>query len=472
MPRIFMPHDPERDGRLEVETYPPALVKVYFVPPENSLLAACLDPDKAVEHRVKLLAINRQERSLTIFPANTLGGSYKFLKPKYEKVERITLEEPDIISWGFDEAAPDTPEAVQEMLEDLPQTFTKDYAHGLGLAKPYRFIVEAVEALSNCTEIVISDKHKTRRVSRDKVFNIAEEDFEKLRLELNKIDQHTRNAARSVKEATAYNILAERLGLPAVTVKTGRHPYRKLLTTAAEGKEPLSEDDQNAVLHAMSHHAKDIAEKHPDKLAKLQSDIELVTLENLIKRYEEMLRQNLNEERWQTFLNENQFILNLTFGYPVIKVQDQASVGGRKFSGSGEKIADFLVKNSLTNNAAIIEIKTPQAKLLNRTPYREGVYTPSAELSGSINQVLDQKYQFEGQIAQIKNNSRIYDIESYSVHCCLIIGNMPSDEDQLKSYELFRGNSKDVEIITFDELLKKLEQLRNFLADTETERDE
>ena len=66
-----------------------------------------------------------------------------------------------------------------------------------------------------------------------------------------------------VKEATAYNILAERLGLPAVTVKTGRHPYRTLLTTAAEGKEPLSEDDQNAVLRAMSDHAKDIAEKHP-----------------------------------------------------------------------------------------------------------------------------------------------------------------------------------------------------------------
>ena len=294
---------------------------------------------------------------------------------------------------------------------------------------------------------------------------LPKEDFEELRLELNKIDQHTQNAARSVKEAAAYNILAKRLGLPTKTAKTGRHPYRKLLTAAAEGKEPLSEDDQNAVLRVVSDHAKDIAEKHPDKLAKLQSDIELVTLENLIKCYKEMLCQTLDESYWQAFFTQNPFILNQAFGYPAIKVQGQASVGGRKFSGSGGKITDFLVKNSLTHNAAIIEIKTPQAQLLNKTPYREGVYTPSVALSGSINQVLDQKYQFEGQIAQIKNNSRIYDIESYSVHCCLIIGRVPSDEDQLKSFEFFRGNSKDVEIVTFDELLKRLEQLYDFLRE-------
>lgn len=55
-------------------------------------------------------------------------------------------------------------------------------------------------------------------------------------------------------------------------------------------------------------------------------------------------------------------------------------------------------------------------------------------------------------------------MESYSVHCCLIIGTIPSDEDRLKSFELFRGNSKDVEIVTFDELSEKLKQLRNFLT--------
>ena len=41
---------------------------------------------------------------------------------------------------------------------------------------------------------------------------------------------------------------------------------------------------------------------------------------------------------------------------------------------------------------------------------------------------------------------------------------MPAEEAQRKSFELLRGNSKDVEIVTFDELLKKLDGLRQFLA--------
>ena len=112
-----------------------------------------------------------------------------------------------------------------------------------------------------------------------------------------------------------------------------------------------------------------------------------------LEKFERMLGETLAEDSWQDFFNENPFILNMAFGYPVIKVRNQASVGGRKLSGDGEKITDFLV--SLTNNTAIFEIKTSQSAILNKTPFRDGVYTPSAPLSGSINQSLDQKYQFQ-----------------------------------------------------------------------------
>ena len=46
---------------------------------------------------------------------------------------------------------------------------------------------------------------------------------------------------------------------------------------------------------------------------------------------------------------------------------------------------------------------------------------------------------------------------------------MPSDEDQQKSFELYRRNSKDVEIVTFDELLSKLKELSTFLNPEKTE---
>jgi hypothetical protein len=465
----FRQHDPDRDGILEVEEVHPNFVEVYFVPPERSLVEAGLDPSQATRYKTKLLEISGAHKFLTIYPISTFGDRSDFLKPKYAQIECITLDDTDIML-GFDGAVPTTPEDVRDVLENLPSTFTKDYAYGLGLAKPYRFIIDAVEALSDCTGIVITGKQATGPdPAGNGIFYIATQDFEQARVELNKIDRHSQSAVRAVKWTAAHNILAERIGVPKLDPITGRHPYRKLFTAVAEGKQELSEEDQNAVIGALTSHAADIAEDQPEKLAKLRGDIELVTLEALITRYEGMLGENLNEGRWQDFFNENPFILNMAFGYPVIKVRDQASVGGRKLSGDGEKITDFLVKNSLTNNTAIFEIKTPQTSILNKTPFRDGVYTPAADLSGSINQALDQKYQFQKQIAQIKDNTRLYDIESYAVHCCLVIVKTPDGDDRKKSFELFRRNSKDVEIVTFDELLEKLKQLSAFLRAAEAE---
>ena len=60
-------------------------------------------------------------------------------------------------------------------------------------------------------------------------------------------------------------------------------------------------------------------------------------------------------------------------------------------------------------------------------------------------------------------------MEAYAVRCCLVIGQMPCDEHEQRSFEMFRGNSKDVEIITFDELLEKLKHLRDFLKSPDPE---
>ena len=460
----FRQYDPVRDGTLKIEEVHPNFVEIYFVPPEHSLIEAKLDPTKAHSYRVKLLDINSQEKFLTIYPIITFGDKFDFLKQKYSQVQRITFDNTKLINLVLNEGVPNTSEGVLELLEELPSAFTKNYAYGLGVAKPYRFLIEAVEELSNCVEIVIGSERPTGHyVDGGAVFYFSEEDFDQARRAMNSINTLAQTAARAVKKTTAHNLLAERLGLPKQEAKAGRHPYRKLFTAAAQGKEELSEEDQNAVIGSLSRHAERFAEQQPEKLAKLRGDIELVTLDALIKRYEAMLGEKLAEDRWQDFFNENPFILNMAFGYPVIKVRDQASVGGRKLSGDGEKITDFLVKNSLTNNTAIFEIKTPQTAVLNKASFRDGVFTPSADLSGSINQALDQKYQFQKQIVQIKDNSRLYDIESYAVHCCLVIGRTPEGDDRKKSFELFRRNSKDVEIVTFDELHEKLKQLSMFL---------
>ncbi len=500
MARASEPLDDYRHGRLVVEELSPDCVEVFYIPSKEKLEQSGLSQDEGPSHRVRLLKIDGQRQCIAIFPVKTLAHRDDFLQPKYDQIKSITLADanlvyfPDIGEGSSDsdgaflspsfgptkpmrpgqenldslKVVPSTNEEVMKVLEGLPPGFTKDYDYGLGLAKPYRFLVNAVEELSDCTEIVISNEFETGINQEKKIFYISFDDFEMARRSMDKITSLSRKAAVSVKQGTVYNFLAERVGRQEIPITVGRHPLRKKLTSVAQGEEHLSDDEQVAVLDVMVKNVKSMAETKPEKLVKLQSDIELATLDNLIARFEKMIKKKLPEHDWQRFLNENPFILSLAFGYPIIKVQDQASVGGRKITGSGDKIADFLVKNSMSNNTAIIEIKKPQTELLNKKPLRSGVYTPSSDLSGSINQVLNQKYKFEGEIKNIKVNSKIYDIETYAVHCCLIIGKMPSDEGRQKSFELCRRNSKNVEIITFDELLKKLKELSTVLNPEKT----
>lgn len=181
-----------------------------------------------------------------------------------------------------------------------------------------------------------------------------------------------------------------------------------------------------------------------------------------------MLEKNLEEYHWQRLFEENPFILNMAFGVPIIKVRGHAYVGGRKIVGGGDKITDFLVKNSISNNAAIVEIKKPTTKLLGAATYRHDVYAPSSELSGASNQLLDQIYKFQKNIASLKEESGIYDIETYSVVGVLVVGRSMSTAGERKSFELFRGNSKNIMILTFDELLERLKQLKTFLGEDDS----
>ena len=488
MPRFYH-SSPERDdsGKVVIERQSDDHVEVFYTPSKERLERSDLESGRANELRVRLLCIDGRNQSMTVFPVNTLPSSrepYSFLKPKYSQIKAITIAdwrdfESDVgeIILGDETMAAidedpllDDETRVMMVLENLPSCFIKDYDYGLGLTKAYRFIVHAVENLTDCTEITITGSHETGVDGSGKAFLIASKDLDRVRRTIDRTMRISQDAVRSVNYGATWNFFAEIVGKPTVPIRTGRSPLRRSITEAIlRGEASLSDDEEEAVLDVVAKNTKSMAMSKPDKLANLKKDIELVTLDHLIERYQEMMQTKLQEQRWQEFLDVNSFILGLAFGYPVVKVRGQASVGGHKLSGQGETIADFLVKNSLTNNCAIIEIKTPQTRMFNKGAYRGEVHAPSRELVGAINQALNQKHNFEREIARIKDNSQLYDIESYSVRCCLVVGTIPSDQDLNKSFELFRGNSKHVEIVTFDELLEKLKGLRDLLTSRDPE---
>ena len=483
MPRMYdILGESSRSGTVEVVSVSSSSIDVLYSPPERVLKIANRPEGSIADTHVKVLHIDAQSQRLTMFPTRTSDSMAPagFLLPRYNKIDAITIEGWDvteadvgqIITWYREDPNNTDGDTVGsnnerdtmfviEVLEALPSCFVKDYDYALGFTRRYGFMIEIIERLSDCSEIVISNDRSTGVDGA--YFCISLTDFRQI---LRTVERHitiSQESARTLNRAVVRNLLAERTGDVFIPVRLGRSPLRKHIIEAATTGESLSINDQETVLTLLAQHTESIAAVRPTKLTALKNDIELVTLDHLIADYETMIKVKHPESHWQEFFNANPFILSLAFGYPILKVAGQASVGGHKLLGTGETITDFLVKNNLTNNASIIEIKTPQTRLLAKKPYRNGVYAPSTELVGAVNQVLSQKYHFEQEIAQIKSNSKIYDLESHSVYCNLIVGLLPDTDEEKASFELFRGNSKDVGIITFDELLEKLKILKQLL---------
>lgn len=123
------------------------------------------------------------------------------------------------------------------------------------------------------------------------------------------------------------------------------------------------------------------------------------------------------------------------------------------------------MKNQLTNNVALIEIKTPDTDLLRKKEYRNGVFNMSEELTASVMQVMNYKSTLLNKYNALEGNELF---EAFDPRCMVIIGNGRRELDtkeKRKSFALYRNQLANVEIITYDELVQKTENLIKVLTD-------
>jgi len=172
------------------------------------------------------------------------------------------------------------------------------------------------------------------------------------------------------------------------------------------------------------------------------------------------------EKKWQVFLRDNSWIFNSIFAQPVILHKEEAYVGGKNLDNRNGKVTDFLIKNSLSNNVAFLEIKTHKAELVDSKLYRgNDVYGCSRDLAGAVVQVLNQRDNFQKEFhSHTYKNKSSGILETFNSKCVVLAGQVADlDNGQLSSFELFRNNSKDVEILTFDELCNKVERIQQLV---------
>ena len=142
------------------------------------------------------------------------------------------------------------------------------------------------------------------------------------------------------------------------------------------------------------------------------------------------------------------------FVAPYILFQDEFYVGGQQYNRYGGVKTDFGYKNIETGNCAIIEIKDAKTPLI--TKYRNtDEFCISNFLAGGISQILKQKDTLYKDYWNVTRNDPRFNVNN--IKSILVIGKMPDDDDQRVAFESFRNELNSVEVITFDELLGKIE---------------
>lgn len=181
------------------------------------------------------------------------------------------------------------------------------------------------------------------------------------------------------------------------------------------------------------------------------------------------------EKAWQHLLEANPWILGVGLAGQLFSSWDEEKlekvVAGSDIKTAGKRVDALLRTSGIVQSLAFAEIKHHRTRLLGGSAYRPGVWQPSSDLSGAVAQAqqtvrmavrdLGQYIEdFDDDGARTSTGTFIVQPRSY-----LIVGSLDqllgaaggTIDEKVTSFELFRRNTQEPEIITFDELLARAE---------------
>jgi len=417
-----------------------------------------------------LAEFDEAENSVTIYPLNTRPGT-RFLRQKYPVLDRLTIELQGPV-------AVETVEDAEALFDDLPDGLIKDWRWGLGIHKLFEPIFQMprradVRRGDGPDEPVfrtegwgrslrLSRRMPTHITANEYVLHLS--DYGRLRLGLQKIQNDHRERALSERQALTHNTMLAGLDPETYPPQSPKYkPDTVYSVLRADGAAPkLSKRDSGALLGAVGDRAESLSRDAPEQVSAMMSAVQVANLDLLIERFQALYdRKHSLEADWQALLSQNRFLLSMVFGYPVVLVQEQAGVGLSNLQGRDARFADFLLKNPVTNSAALVELKRPSTVLVGASD-SAGVRHIGGDLVQAVMQVLEQRLRLLLHLTQHRYDG--LDIDGWNVGCVVIAGRDPEDKPARKALDLYRHSLKDVVVLTYGELLARLIGLRDFLS--------
>lgn len=402
------------------------------------------------------LLVSQKGERLCIFPKKGIDvGDYQ----AYKFLQEIRLEQ-------FDQIIVEISELHGEYIKNLPKGLGAIFKYGLTFPKRYRPIAELLDEIG-CTTLQLTHSGPTQY--SQSVLSCSYDRFQQLVAEIDLLHERSSTIRSRIKRAIVASFTNEAQGSLPVDPTRGRNPAIQSITDAFSGKMTLNTDEEGELLDLLSANRSTLSRQPSKKIGKLRSDLDLVALETLIDNFQNSLKDkhlSKQESHWENFLKDNPFALQQLFGAPVIRIENQLQVLSPRSDGKGSRKTDFILANSLLNEALIVEIKTPQTPLLyTSSPYRgigsSAVYRPSSELSGAVVQLQSQKESLRVKLGEkLPEDDPLYSLKHASPRGALIAGTVEGlDGAELNSYRWYRDGLHDVTILGFDEVLGRLREL-------------
>lgn len=202
-----------------------------------------------------------------------------------------------------------------------------------------------------------------------------------------------------------------------------------------------------------------LVESDPDlatklSLAKIHSDrIEVVN------KFEKLLEEEYDEKSWQKFFSNNDWIFGYGLSYIFTSILNrEVYLGGKDINNTGGSVCDFMATSEGDAKFnVLIEIKKPDTPLLAKED-RNNSYPISQDLAKAISQIQCYCQTWgENSTREVTSYEVRHQITHNTPKGIVLIGNTRTlqDEYQKRSFELFREGLRNIEIITYDELLAR-----------------
>ncbi len=182
-----------------------------------------------------------------------------------------------------------------------------------------------------------------------------------------------------------------------------------------------------------------------DLIAGLQNQ----TRTNAVTEFENMLEQDLVEQKWQEWLKSNDWVLGSEF----VRILDEREI-------DTANITDYLMQ-AYDGFLDIIEIKRPEGSLRYWADVKDhGNYVPSVDLIKAIIQATKYIYEVEREANSVKFLERVGNVKTIKPRCILIFGRSNDWNDgQREAFRILNSSYHNLTIMTYDHVLSRAKRI-------------